>query len=202
MNEEAGPSAAFYLVVGSLVLVVLGVCGFLLHLNWGRLGLPDPAGFVEEVQEAHTGEVKGAVVVEGNAANYLNYVTREDVFVAVNFYQRWDQYHEDLKLDLKRLSARQDGQVVLMNVDAQRNPQICATLQAGPPPDVRLMHAGEQLGQFTGERLVWELEDVVESKKILLVDPIRQAAREVDPYAESLRKGDAEVVPKGVAPVR
>ena len=91
-EEETGVPIAFYLTMGALVLVGLGTCGVLLYLNWSRLGLPDPARFAEEVQEAHTGEVKGALVVEGNAGNYLRYVNREDVFGMVNFYRRFDEF--------------------------------------------------------------------------------------------------------------
>ena len=64
----------------------------------------------------------------------------------------------------------------------------------------RQPQAGDQLSQFSGTKLVWELEEVVVREKKLLVDPIRHAAREVDPYAESLRKIEGEFVPESVAP--
>ena len=89
-----------------------------------------------------------------------------------------------------------------MNVDVQRNHQISLSTHPEEPPDVRLMHAGQQLGQFKGEKLVWEIEEIVTKKKNLLIDPVRHAAREVDPYAESVRKIEGDFVPKGVSPVK
>ena len=200
MHEESKTPWSFYLVVGSAAMVVLGVVGFFVYLNWGKWGLPDPEEFVKDVQESHTGEVTGAVVVEGNAANFMSYVNREDVMVVVNIYHHFDEFNEDLRLDIKRLSARHEGRVILMNVDARRRPAKLPR-GLGGTPDVRLMHGGEQLGAFTGKDLVWEVEEMVKVHKKRLTDPVRQAASETSPYGESLQTGPGrEFSPKGITP--
>lgn len=120
------------------------------------------------------------------------------MFVVVNTYHHFDRYGDDLKLDLKRLSARHDGKVVLMNIDARRRPAEL-TRDAVSPPDVRVMFAGEQLAQFRGNNSVWKIDELITTRKGDLADPIRQAAAETDPYAESLRKDTQEFVPEGIS---
>lgn len=71
MSENTRTPFSFYLVVGGVGLISALMIGAVLFLNWERLGLPKAKQLVQEVQEAHTGEVEGAVVAEGNAANYL-----------------------------------------------------------------------------------------------------------------------------------
>lgn len=200
MTKEARTRLMAYLVLGIVVGGGAGAGGWWLYANWSEIGLPSPQSLVREAQEGHTGQVEGAMVVEGNTANYLKYINREDVFVVVNFYQKKDQFADDLKLDLKRLSARQGGKVILMNVDRREQGKIASQAKVTAHRDVRLMHGGKLLGHFTNADLVWDVEGLVEKHQGLLKDPVRQAAAERDPYAESLQPGGEKFVPNGVTP--
>lgn len=63
------------------------------------------------------------------------------------------------------------------------------------------MLGGKLLGHFTKEDLVWDVEKLVEKHQDLLKDPVRQAAAERDPYAESLQRGgEKKFEPEGLTP--
>lgn len=126
MTKEARTRLAVYFGFGLFVAGVGGAGLWWLSSNWSEMGLPSPKSLVQEAQEEHTGRVEGAIVVEGNTANYLKYINREDVFVVVSFYQKKDQFADDLKLDLKRLSSRHSGIVILMNVDKREQGKIAS----------------------------------------------------------------------------
>ncbi len=163
-------------VVGLIGLLLLGIVGGVVYMNWEKLGLPPmeelkrdfDQGFSQGMERARdrratqaekgSGEttkefrrpIAGRAPMHVNKVSYESAMKRSDVLVLVDYYADWCGPCKRLAPSLAKLAQKHGDKVIVLKVNVDKEGELAQKAGVSSIPDVRLLHGGKQLDRFVG----------------------------------------------------
>lgn len=153
--------------------------------------------------------VVASTPIHANDRSYASYTKRDDVLVLVDYYADWCGPCRGIAPHLSRLAANHGDKVVVLKVNVDREKALASRAGVRSIPDVRLLHAGNQLEQSIGGHPYQYYESLVLKHAARLPRPSAAPPRPSDrsPSAPSSPKGSItpfskDWLPPGVQPAK
>ena len=114
---------------------------------------PDQASGAYSQAADATNPVVPALVIEGNEANFNNFIAvSNSVPLVIEFYASWSEPGKALSAKLQAQTELANGRILLIRVDVQAQPKIAAAFKVEDAPTVVAVIKGQPVPLFAGDQ--------------------------------------------------